>query len=581
MARFKRSLFFVALAGCGGQEGGGVAVVSDRPRVVEMAVWNESQWRSVENVSLPSSPHPYANKSRRQWTLTAPTCAQAVRIKFAKIDMESGYDFIRIKDASNKIVQQITGKYDSFTTEPISGNKVRIQLFTDRSVRKYGFDVAGFEAIETLPMCPMRPTVMCAPGTVDVTTPPAMCQCPSPPTCESLATFSASLITSGGYSGAGGGQRLFANSHEVYNVTLAPLAIGGTETTELVAYADLPAITDLARTLVYQGFFSQAGSAGTAGNMTTSFTASFRGATRTLYWPVGDPSGAAAQWLDAINLFKKAVACSNDPTAIAPALCIDTHACNDDGSCQRVTCDGVTCEPGYVCDVQPVTCIRAPCPPQPLCIPDPNENGCARVRCAQGTHCVDLPNGGASCEPDAGFCGGVAGAECPDNGRCRYATGVFAPPYPGAGGSCVPAYYCDAVSDCDVYPHIMCVGSWSCAPNTCAYTCGGPPQNWVSETVNFGTANPYANNASSAWKITGDAGTTAIRVNFTTFDLESGYDFVVLYDAGWNEVARYSGSRGAFASDSVQGNVAYVVMTSDSSMTGAGFRASSVEYLLP
>lgn len=67
------------------------------------------------------------------------------------------------------------------------------------------------------------------------------------------------------------------------------------------------------------------------------------------------------------------------------------------------SCANVRCAAGTHCQLRPVQCVRAPCPPQPSCVPDAPVDPCATVRCAADTHCV--ANGRrATCEPDAGSC---------------------------------------------------------------------------------------------------------------------------------------------------------------------------------
>ncbi len=49
------------------------------------------------------------------------------------------------------------------------------------------------------------------------------------------------------------------------------------------------------------------------------------------------------------------------------------------------TCDDVTCDEGSTCELQEVQCIRAPCPPVPVCVP--SYPTCANVRCGGGQVC--------------------------------------------------------------------------------------------------------------------------------------------------------------------------------------------------
>lgn len=73
------------------------------------------------------------------------------------------------------------------------------------------------------------------------------------------------------------------------------------------------------------------------------------------------------------------------------------------------TCANVRCAAGTHCELPPVTCIQARCPPHPTCVADAPVDPCASVRCAAGTHCV-ATGGRASCQVDPGAC--VSDSDC-------------------------------------------------------------------------------------------------------------------------------------------------------------------------
>ena len=76
-------------------------------------------------------------------------------------------------------------------------------------------------------------------------------------------------------------------------------------------------------------------------------------------------------------------------------------------------CSKLICAPGTHCEMVEVQCVRAPCPPQPACVPDrsfgPMCGGIAGFRCPGAGTCVDDPRD--SCDPAKG------GADC--GGLCR------------------------------------------------------------------------------------------------------------------------------------------------------------------
>lgn len=76
----------------------------------------------------------------------------------------------------------------------------------------------------------------------------------------------------------------------------------------------------------------------------------------------------------------------------AATLCPTGTYCDDiSGTAKCITapsCNTVKCSAGNHCELKEVQCIRAPCPPQPMCVPDVvKDDPCATVRCKAGTHC--------------------------------------------------------------------------------------------------------------------------------------------------------------------------------------------------
>jgi hypothetical protein len=196
--------------------------------------------------------------------------------------------------------------------------------------------------------------------------------------------------------------------------------------------------------------------------------------------------------------------------------------------------------------------------------------------CAQAT----IRHAG-ECGVDGDACGGIRGLQCQDGYKCRFSESTYAPPYPDAQGACVPYLSCDAPIECGMTVRLSCPATWYCENHACRYECNAPVETWETENVRFESAHPYRNNQRLGWTATGDAGTTAIRFGFSSFVLEEGYDFVTLYDEGWTEIARYTGSQGAFTTAVVPGRVARVVFTSDASIVKSGFVGTTVEYRHP
>lgn len=139
----------------------------------------------------------------------------------------------------------------------------------------------------------------------------------------------------------------------------------------------------------------------------------------------------------------------NGAGSCAATLCPVGSYCDDisgKAECIRApSCNTVKCSAGHHCELQEVQCIRAPCPPQPACVPDREKDPCATVKCAAGTHCeakevqcIRAPCPPiAECVPDLG-----GGAKCgkntcgPGTYCCNPSCGTCAP----KGGACTQQF---------------------------------------------------------------------------------------------------------------------------------------------
>jgi hypothetical protein len=103
--------------------------------------WNNVSW-------VRQTPHNYANNQVYAYTYSYPGATQ-VGVHFNRIATESGYDFLRIKNAAGTVLYTVSGnvvtngagaafgRTDGWCYIP--GNTITIELTTDVSVTAYGF----------------------------------------------------------------------------------------------------------------------------------------------------------------------------------------------------------------------------------------------------------------------------------------------------------------------------------------------------------------------------------------------------------------------------------------------------------
>ncbi len=130
---------------------------------------------------LAESQHPYKNNVNYTWTVTNPDPgAGGSRVHFSRVEMESGYDYLVIRDGAGREYQRITGSYSSgLWAEPVAGREVRIQILTDGNVTRWGFCV---DKVETA-AAPPTPTPTATPCGCD-----GVCSCDDHCSCDPYCT---------------------------------------------------------------------------------------------------------------------------------------------------------------------------------------------------------------------------------------------------------------------------------------------------------------------------------------------------------------------------------------------------------
>lgn len=492
------------------------------------------------------SAHPYANDMNEELVIelgdVVPGCASRVRLRFASLQLESGYDFIHIVDAFGNTVETGTGNHDGEYSEWLelgeTERSVSLVLETDGSIVRHGFAIDAVEW-DGAPICPAF-VPSCPAGEVDTNPAPGACECPAVPTCAALGAVAASHSTGGGFAGTFTGHRLEGTAAFAFvDSVSAPdseTELGTIDDAALSAF-----ITAAARTgVLHQAPVSQ------PDNFAEAFSITAGSASVAHVRPAGSyPADQQA----IINHFESLFVCGpGEPLSCgAGTSCVDGE-CVAEADC---VCPAVF-EP--VCAASGVTFGNA-------C-----EATCAGVEVRHDGEC------GAAGD----MCGGFGGFVCQPDHKCRFGESQFSFPFPDAAGTCVSESYCDAAADCAGLIHIAVPGSWSCDANQCAWQTGSP---WLPvEGWSFASANPYGNNEAVWRQLYAPAGAASVRVELERFSLESGYDFLELWSwdgQRWVLDTRLTGDQPAGASFELGGRYHYLHFVSDRSVTRSGFAATA------
>ncbi|HDI01667.1 MAG TPA: hypothetical protein ENF78_04490, partial [Candidatus Bathyarchaeota archaeon] len=103
---------------------------------------------------------------------------------------------------------------------------------------------------------------------------------------------------------------------------------------------------------------------------------------------------------------------------------------------------------------------------------------------------------------------------------------------------------------------------------------------WVEVTgqqaISIESPHPYPDNYDNTWVVSWP-GAEMIRIHFDRIQVESGFDFLYIYDSRGNLVAVYSGSYYDVWTPWIEGDTAYIRLVSDYSIHYWGFRADAMQ----
>ena len=104
----------------------------------------ESSWSAPIANSIQSD-HPYLPNANISVTLEHPGAA-FIRVHFTRLDLESGYDFLKLIAANGEVAESMTGtRTAAFWSNEVQGSKMTLQLTSDDSVNNWGFAIDSYE----------------------------------------------------------------------------------------------------------------------------------------------------------------------------------------------------------------------------------------------------------------------------------------------------------------------------------------------------------------------------------------------------------------------------------------------------
>ncbi|MBC7429105.1 MAG: S8 family serine peptidase [Bacteriovorax sp.] len=104
----------------------------------------DNAWKKQSLDSALESVHPYADNTNMSKTITVPG-AKYLRVRVARFDLETGYDYVRIADGKGNTIEKVTGQGSNYTSDYIEGDTVTINFVSDRSMNKWGYLIQEIE----------------------------------------------------------------------------------------------------------------------------------------------------------------------------------------------------------------------------------------------------------------------------------------------------------------------------------------------------------------------------------------------------------------------------------------------------
>ncbi|AZZ35271.1 subtilase [Bdellovibrio sp. qaytius] len=121
------------------------------------------------------------------------------------------------------------------------------------------------------------------------------------------------------------------------------------------------------------------------------------------------------------------------------------------------------------------------------------------------------------------------------------------------------------------------VDAYGALTNTQAPPDANDPSNWATVAMNVASESPYKSNTNQTFEVS-VPGAKEFALYFDKFNVESGYDFVTIYDAAGNKVQQLTGANDESFSMTITGESARIVFTSDKSVEKTGWSIVKAAY---
>jgi thermitase len=107
----------------------------------------ESDWKDVEIASPIETAHPYASNTKQTFEVAAPANAKFVRVVFSRLELEDGYDFVKVIDGKGVEMDSLSGKGANVASFYAEGNKLTLKFTSDSTENRWGFVVGKVQAV--------------------------------------------------------------------------------------------------------------------------------------------------------------------------------------------------------------------------------------------------------------------------------------------------------------------------------------------------------------------------------------------------------------------------------------------------